>query len=63
MKLVSGDVHFSLSSYEPPTLEQNIYRKVVTKRDFRLLMSRSCGLKKEWGIVRRYLILRSMFRT
>ncbi|EKM14239.1 hypothetical protein VCHENC01_1239 [Vibrio harveyi] len=53
MKLVSGDVHFSLSSYEPPTSEQNIYRKVVTKRDFRLLMSRSCGLlNKEWGIVR-----------
>ncbi|AXY00626.1 LysR family transcriptional regulator [Vibrio alfacsensis] len=40
-ELVSGDVHFSLSSHEPPTSEQNIYRKVVAKRDFRLLMSRN----------------------
>ncbi|WP_199437294.1 LysR family transcriptional regulator [Vibrio owensii] len=46
-ELVSGDVHFSLSSHEPPTSEQNIYRKVVAKRDFRLLMSRNHPLANE----------------
>ena len=38
--LVAGDVHFALSSHQPPSSEQNIYRMVVAKRTFRLLMSR-----------------------
>ncbi|MDE1336919.1 LysR family transcriptional regulator [Vibrio aestuarianus] len=46
-ELVSGDVHFLLSSHEPPTSEQNIYRKVVAKRDFRLLMGRNHPLANE----------------
>lgn len=37
--LVNGDVHFVLSSHEPPKAEQNIYRMLLAKRDFRLLMS------------------------
>lgn len=38
--LVAGEVHFALSSHEPPSSEQNIYRMSVAKRDFRLLMSK-----------------------
>nr|WP_275444318.1 LysR substrate-binding domain-containing protein [Pseudoalteromonas sp. MM17-2] len=38
--LVAGDVHFALSSHQPPSSEQNIYRMVVAKRTFRLLMNR-----------------------
>ncbi len=46
-ELVSGDIHFSLSSHEPPTSEQNIYRKIIAKRDFRLLMSRNHPLANQ----------------
>ncbi|KKA46212.1 MULTISPECIES: LysR family transcriptional regulator [unclassified Salinivibrio] len=40
-KLAAGDIHFSLSSHEPPTSEQSIHRKAVAQRDFRLLMNRN----------------------
>lgn len=46
-ELVLGDVHFSLSSHEPPTSEQNIYRKPIAKRDFRLLMKKSHPLASQ----------------
>lgn len=39
--LVAGDVHFVMSSHEPPTGEQSIHRMLLAKRDFRLLMSKS----------------------
>ncbi|CAK4074707.1 LysR family transcriptional regulator [Vibrio sp. MarTm2] len=45
--LVSGDVHFSLSSHQPPTSENTIYRKAIAKRDFRLLMSRNHPLAEQ----------------
>ena len=45
--LVAGDVHFSLSSHEPPSSEQNIYRMVVAKRDFRLLMNKNHPLAND----------------
>lgn len=45
--LVSGDVHFVLSSHLPPKAEQNIYQMIVAKRDFRLLMNKSHPLAKE----------------
>ncbi|WP_087024206.1 LysR family transcriptional regulator [Thaumasiovibrio subtropicus] len=38
--LVDGDVHFALSSHQPPSSEQSIYRMAIAKRSFRLLMSR-----------------------
>lgn len=45
--LVAGDVHFSLSSHQPINADQNIYRMVVAKRDFRLLMNKSHPLANE----------------
>jgi len=39
--LIAGDVHFVMSSHEPPTGEQNIHRMTLAKRDFRLLMSKA----------------------
>ncbi|MDW7547417.1 LysR family transcriptional regulator [Pseudoalteromonas sp. SCSIO 43201] len=39
--LIAGDIHFVMSSHEPPTGEQNIHRMILAKRDFRLLMSKS----------------------
>ncbi|WP_299728782.1 LysR family transcriptional regulator [uncultured Endozoicomonas sp.] len=45
--LVSGDVHFALSSHQPPSSEQNIYRMVVAKRTFRLLMNRDHPLANQ----------------
>lgn len=45
--LVAGDVHFALSSHQPPSAEQNIYRMTVAKRTFRLLMSREHPLASE----------------
>ncbi|MCQ1060576.1 LysR family transcriptional regulator [Photobacterium sp. ZSDE20] len=37
--LIAGDVHFVLSTQQPPSSEQNIYRSFIASRDFRLLMS------------------------
>ncbi|MGY3572313.1 LysR family transcriptional regulator [Vibrio paucivorans] len=37
--LIAGDVHFVLSTKEPPSSEQNLYRMIVANRDYRLLMS------------------------
>lgn len=45
--LIAGDIHFVISSHEPPTGEQNIHRMLVAKRDFRLLMSKSHPLAKK----------------
>lgn len=39
--LVSGAVHFLLSSHQPPISDQHIHRKIIAKRDFRLLMRRT----------------------
>ncbi|USD67092.1 LysR family transcriptional regulator [Vibrio sp. SCSIO 43136] len=44
--LINGDVHFVLSSHVPPSSEQNLYRMVVAKRTFRLLMNRDHPLAK-----------------
>ncbi|MGO2496400.1 MAG: LysR family transcriptional regulator [Vibrio litoralis] len=46
-ELVSGDVHFVLSSHQPPSSEQNLYRMVVAKRTFRLLMNRNHPMAQE----------------
>ncbi|CAH0529880.1 LysR family transcriptional regulator [Vibrio hippocampi] len=45
--LVDGDVHFALSSHQPPSSDQNIFRMVVAKRTFRLLMNRNHPLVNE----------------
>lgn len=45
--LIAGDVHFALSSHEPASGDQNLYRALVSKRDFRLLMSKSHPLANE----------------
>jgi len=45
--LVAGDVHFVLSSHQPPSAEQYIHRLVIAKRDFRLLMSATHPLAKQ----------------
>ncbi|WP_153916501.1 LysR family transcriptional regulator [Shewanella sp. TC10] len=45
--LVEGDVHFALSSHQPPNAEQNIYRMILASRTFRLLMSRDHPLANE----------------
>jgi DNA-binding transcriptional LysR family regulator len=44
--LVAGDVHFVLSSHQPPTSDQNLYRMLVAKREFQLLMNRNHPLAK-----------------
>jgi DNA-binding transcriptional LysR family regulator len=36
--LLNGDVHFVLATQEPTASEQNLYRMLVTSRDYRLLM-------------------------
>jgi len=46
-ELIKGNVHFALSSHEPSISEQNIYRTIVAKRDFRLLMSKDHPLAEE----------------
>lgn len=38
--LLSGDAHFVLSTHEPLSSEQNLYRMFVVSRDYRLLMSK-----------------------
>ncbi|KHT64019.1 LysR family transcriptional regulator [Photobacterium gaetbulicola] len=38
--LISGDVHFVLSSHQPEYSDQNLYRMAVASRDFKLLMGR-----------------------
>ncbi|MEZ9454942.1 LysR family transcriptional regulator [Vibrio splendidus] len=38
--LLSGDAHFVLSTHEPLSSEQNLYRMFVISRDYRLLMSK-----------------------
>lgn len=37
--LIAGDVHFVLSTAEPPSSEQNLYRMKIANRDYRFLMS------------------------
>ncbi|MBR9876347.1 LysR family transcriptional regulator [Vibrio sp. J1-1] len=39
--LITGDVHFVLSTASPPSSEQNLYRMKVASRDYRFLMSES----------------------
>ncbi len=38
--LLSGDAHFVLSTHEPLSSEQNLYRMFVISRDYRLLMNK-----------------------
>lgn len=45
--LVSGDAHFVLSTHEPSSSEQNLYRTYVTSRDYRLLMSKDHPLAEK----------------
>lgn len=46
-ELIAGDVHFALSSHEPPISEQNIYRMLLANRSFRLLMSKDHPLANQ----------------
>lgn len=44
--LITGDVHFVISTASPPSSEQNLYRMKIANRDYRFLMSESHPLAK-----------------